>query len=43
GREVSSEVRQIDIYFTPNPRINEYSQKLGVLGKMAATTALFEP
>ena len=43
GREVSSEVRQIDVYFTPNSPSDEYSQKLGVLGKMAATTALFEP
>ncbi|HBY77610.1 MAG TPA: flagellar assembly protein H, partial [Cyanobacteria bacterium UBA11148] len=43
GREVSSEVRQIDVYFTPNSPSDEYSQKLGLLGKMAATTALFEP
>ena len=43
GREVSSEVRQIDVYFMPNPGTNDYKQKLGLLGKMAATTALFEP
>ncbi|HAG79659.1 MAG TPA: flagellar assembly protein H [Cyanobacteria bacterium UBA12227] len=43
GREVSSEVRQIDVYFTPTTATPEYITKLGILGKMATTSALFEP
>lgn len=43
GREVSPEVRQIDVYFTPTTAQPEYIEKLGLLGKMAITTALFEP
>ncbi|HBY76114.1 MAG TPA: flagellar assembly protein H, partial [Cyanobacteria bacterium UBA11148] len=43
GREVSSEVRQIDVYFTPTTGETSYKEKLGVLGKMTETTALFEP
>ena len=43
GRDVSSEVREIDVYFTPSTAIPEYSETLGLLGKMASTTAIFEP
>ncbi|MBW3585316.1 MAG: flagellar assembly protein H [Cyanobacteria bacterium 0813] len=43
GRDVTSEVREIDVYFTPSTAIPEYSQTLGLLGKMANTTAIFEP
>ena len=43
GRDVSSEVREIDVYFTPITAIPEYSETLGLLGKMASTTAIFEP
>ncbi len=43
GREVASEVRQIDVYFTPTTQMPDYKNKLGLLGKMAETTALFEP
>lgn len=43
GREINSEVRQIDVYFTPTTNASDYSQKLGMLGKMATTAALFEP
>jgi hypothetical protein len=42
GREISSEVRQIDVYFTPFSESPDYLEKLGVLGKMATTPALFE-
>ena len=45
-QKVPAEVRKIDIYFTPNPEkpgYSEYRSKLGLLGKMAGTTALFEP
>jgi len=43
GRDVTSEVREIDVYFTPSNAISEYSKTLGLLGKMANTTAIFEP
>jgi hypothetical protein len=43
NRNVSSEVREIDVYFTPTFPIQDYANNLGILGKMAATTALFEP
>ncbi|NJM63949.1 MAG: flagellar assembly protein H [Oscillatoriales cyanobacterium RU_3_3] len=43
GRDVTSEVREIDVCFIPNTAIPEYSSSLGLLGKMAQTTAIFEP
>ncbi len=43
GRDVTSEVREIDVYFTPGTAIPEYSETLGLLGEMASTTAIFEP
>ncbi|HCA95217.1 MAG TPA: flagellar assembly protein H [Cyanobacteria bacterium UBA9226] len=46
AQEVASEVKQIDFYFTPSPEkpdYLEYKEKLGLLGKMATTPALFEP
>ena len=43
GRDVTSEVREIDVYFTPSNAIPEYSETLGLLGKTANTTAIFEP
>ena len=43
GRDVTSEVREIDVYFTPGIAIPEYSENLGLLGKMASMTAIFEP
>ena len=45
-QKVPAEVREIDIYFTPNPDrsgYSEYRNQLGLLGKMAGTPALFEP
>lgn len=43
GRDVTSEVREIDVYFTPGLAIPEYSETLGLLGQMASKTAIFEP
>ncbi|HBR73758.1 MAG TPA: flagellar assembly protein H, partial [Cyanobacteria bacterium UBA11159] len=46
AKQVPAEIRSIDIYFTPNPEkpcFAEYKEKLGLLGKMALTPALFEP
>ncbi|MGL5061615.1 MAG: hypothetical protein ACRC62_16725 [Microcoleus sp.] len=42
GCDVASKVGEIDVYFTPNTAISEYSEPLGLLGKMANTTAIFE-
>jgi len=42
-RRVAGEVRQIDVYFVPNPTVTDNSSTLGLLGKLATTTALFEP
>lgn len=41
SREVSSEVRQIDVLFVPKPQIQ--SPNLGLLGQMVANTCLLEP
>ncbi|MFB2977010.1 hypothetical protein [Microseira sp. BLCC-F43] len=43
SRDVNSEVREIDVYFTPGTARADYVETLGILGKMATTTALFEP
>jgi hypothetical protein len=43
GRDVASEVREIDVYFTPSSAASDYVENLGLLGKMATTAALFEP
>ncbi|MFB2982459.1 flagellar assembly protein H [Microseira sp. BLCC-F43] len=43
SRDVASEVREIDVYFTRSNATQDYANMLGILGKMATTTALFEP
>ncbi|OCQ92211.1 hypothetical protein BCD67_04475 [Oscillatoriales cyanobacterium USR001] len=43
GRDVTSEVREIDVYFTPTTVTSAYVETLGILGKMANATAIFEP
>ncbi|TAG93528.1 MAG: flagellar assembly protein H [Oscillatoriales cyanobacterium] len=43
GRDVTSEVREIDVYFTPITLNPEYLKTLGLLGKIASTTAIIEP
>ncbi|HAT13836.1 MAG TPA: flagellar assembly protein H [Microcoleaceae bacterium UBA11344] len=43
GRDVTSEVREIDVYFTPTTLTPKYLETLGVLGRMASATAIFEP
>jgi hypothetical protein len=42
-RRVAGEIRQIDIYFVPNPTPTGDRTALGLLGRLATTTALFEP
>jgi hypothetical protein len=43
SREVTDEVRQIDILFFPAPSPNSNLQSLGLLGKIATTASLLEP
>jgi Domain of unknown function (DUF4351) len=40
--KISSEVREMDVYFTPDPSLSPRSN-LGLLGKCASTTVVFEP
>jgi hypothetical protein len=43
SRKVKSEVQEIDVWFEPSsPQVKE-DLPLGLLGKMAATSCLFEP
>ncbi|MEG4250691.1 MULTISPECIES: flagellar assembly protein H [unclassified Microcoleus] len=43
SKNVTAEVREIDVWFQPNSFDGEYVQSLGLLGKMAATAAIIEP
>lgn len=43
GKDVPAEVREIDVLFQPNSINPEYTQTLGLLGKLATTVALIEP
>ncbi|MFB8798845.1 MAG: flagellar assembly protein H [Microcoleus sp.] len=43
SKDVTAEVREIDIWFQPTSFEGEYIQSLGLLGKMAATAAIIEP
>ncbi|MEG3858847.1 flagellar assembly protein H [Microcoleus sp. herbarium12] len=43
GRDVTSEVREIDVYFTYENTIPEHIENLGLLGRLATATAIFEP
>ena len=42
-KRVTSEVMQIDVWFVPNPELSKHRETLGLLGRMAATRAIFEP
>ncbi|NET61455.1 MAG: hypothetical protein F6K47_36630 [Symploca sp. SIO2E6] len=42
-RRVAGEVREIDVWFAPNTPTNSPPKALGLLGRLAATPALFEP
>lgn len=42
-RRVAGEVRQIDVWFTPTLPLTSNINVLGLLGRFAANTALFEP
>ncbi|BAY75567.1 hypothetical protein NIES25_20130 [Nostoc linckia NIES-25] len=43
SKRVAGEVRQIDVYFIPNPQPSTIPNTLGLLGQFAATPSLFEP
>lgn len=43
SREVSPEVRHVDVWFVPAPQPSAEPEVLGLLGKMASTACLFEP
>ncbi len=43
SRDISAEVRQIDVLFSPMPATNSDLTSLGLLGKFAASAAVFEP
>lgn len=40
---VAGEVREIDVLFTPNPEGNLSLESLGLLGRFAVTSSIFEP
>jgi flagellar biosynthesis/type III secretory pathway protein FliH len=43
GFEIVSEVRSVDVFFIPISAAPEYVERLGLLGNLASTAALFEP
>lgn len=43
SRKVAAEIKEIDVYFAPSPQESQEREKLGLLGKFAATSAVFEP
>ena len=43
SKDITSEVRQIDVLFIPSPQPTKTIEILGLLGKMAANYAIFEP
>ena len=43
GAEIQDEPRQIDVWFVPDSALAENRQPLGLLGRMAAQPAVFEP
>ncbi len=42
-KSVAAEVKEIDFWFTPKPQFKDDLAQLGLLGRMAETTAIFEP
>jgi hypothetical protein len=43
SRDIAGEVREVDVYFTPTSSPNDYLLSLGLLGRFATTSAVFEP
>jgi predicted nucleic acid-binding Zn ribbon protein len=43
SREISPEIRQVDVWFVPTPSPATAAENLGLLGRMATTACLLEP
>ena len=43
SKDITAEVRQIDVLFIPSPQPTQSLETLGILGRMAANYAIFEP
>jgi hypothetical protein len=43
SKDITAEVRQIDLLFIPDPQPAQSLEKLGLLGRMATNYAIFEP
>jgi len=43
SKDISSEVRQIDILFIPSPQATQDLDSLGLLGRIASTPVIIEP
>ena len=43
SKDITAEVRQIDVLFIPYPQPTQSLETLGILGRMAANYAIFEP
>ena len=43
SKKVAAEVKEIDVWFTPSPTPSRKRELLGILGRMAETSSIFEP
>ena len=43
SKDITAEVRQIDVLFIPSPQPTQSLEILGLLGRMATNYAIFEP
>jgi len=43
SKDITAEVRQIDVLFIPSPQATQSLETLGLLGRMATNYAMFEP
>jgi hypothetical protein len=43
SKDITAEVRQIDLLFIPSPQTTQGLELLGLLGRMATNYAIFEP
>lgn len=43
SKDITAEVKQVDILFIPSPQSTQRLETLGLLGRMAKTYAIFEP
>ena len=43
SKDITAEVRQIDVVFIPSPQPTQSLEALGILGRMVRNYAIFEP